>query len=115
MRKSSDLVCRYIMASISFKREDWNAIDPVRDVKFLAEAILKEEERRANAPGPAVKNDLTPELVAKLLPPEMRVIFCGTALNRTSVGAHISIYNNILIGTNCFSLQAEVLISGCSY
>ena len=64
------------MASISYKREDWNAIDPVRDIKFLAECIQKEEAHLARTPEKKVKNDLTPELVAKLLPPEMTVGVC---------------------------------------
>lgn len=62
-----------LMASISTKREDWNAIDPVRDVKFLSDCILKEEARLARGPHLPPKKNLPPEIVSKLLPPEMRV------------------------------------------
>ena len=62
-----------IMVSISTKREDWKAIDPVRDVKYLAECILKEEARSARSPEPTAKKGLSPQLLAKLLPTDMRV------------------------------------------
>lgn len=61
------------MVSISTKREDWNSIDPIRDVKYLADYILKEEARLSRTPEPVPKKGLDPELVAKLLPPDMQV------------------------------------------
>ena len=62
-----------VMVSISTKREDWNSIDPIRDVKYLADYILKEEARLSRTPEPVPKKGLDPELVAKLLPPDMQV------------------------------------------
>ena len=59
--------------SISTRREDFKAIDPIRDVKYLADRILKEEAKAARSPEPSAKKGLTPQLVAKLLPPDMRV------------------------------------------
>lgn len=61
------------MVSISTKREDHKAIDPIRDVKFLAERILQEEAKAARTPETTPKKGLTPQLLAKLLPPDMRV------------------------------------------
>ena len=65
------------MVSIARKREDFRAIDPVRDVNYLAERILREEARTAKSPERTPKKGLTPQLVAKLLPKDMRVrAFC---------------------------------------
>ena len=67
------------MVSISRKREDLKAIDPTRDVNYLAERILKEEAVVARSPAAdrKPKRGLTPQLVAKLLPKDMRVrVFC---------------------------------------
>jgi hypothetical protein len=62
------------MVSISRKREDLKAIDPTRDVNYLAERILKEEAVVARSPAAdrKPKRGLTPQLVAKLLPKDMR-------------------------------------------
>ena len=62
------------MVSISSRRDDFTAIDTIRDVKYLAERILKEETKTAKAGEQRKgKKGMNPELIAKLLPPDMRV------------------------------------------
>jgi tetratricopeptide (TPR) repeat protein len=60
------------MASISTRRHDWLAVDAVRNVKFLAACVIREEAKAARAPVPPPNKGLTPLIVAKLLPPDMR-------------------------------------------
>ena len=61
------------MVSISTRREDWSIIDPVRDVKYLADRILKEEAKAARSGEPTAKRGLNPHVLAKLMPGDMRV------------------------------------------
>ena len=61
------------MVSISTKRDDWNAIEATRDVKYLADRVFKEEAKAARMREPVPKKGITPQVLAKLLPPDMRV------------------------------------------
>lgn len=61
------------MVSISTRREDWNIIDPVRDIKYLADHILKEEEKAARAAEQPVRKGLSPQILTKLMPGDMKV------------------------------------------
>ena len=61
------------MATVSARIDEWSAIDPVRDVHYLAESILREEARAASAPELPNQSDLTEQIVTHLLPPELAV------------------------------------------
>ena len=60
------------MVSISAKREDFTSKDPLQDVKFLAERILRDEGKVRRS---RMSEKDTNPLISKLMPPDLLVRF----------------------------------------